>query len=101
MEKGKPVVLSVVTGETDLMFRNIAPARQRDDEREAFFAFSPDVPTMAESGEPGFETLTHYGVLASGTPREIVSRLNAVLVSGLQSGDTRKRLQAICFLDLT
>ena len=40
----------------------------------------PDVPTFAESGMPGFESVLHYGLLApAGTPRPIVDRLNAEL----------------------
>src|SRR5436305_7578833 len=38
----------------------------------------PEVPTLAESGLPGFETGSWQGVVApQGTPREIVARLNA------------------------
>ena len=40
----------------------------------------PDVPTFAESGMPGFESVLHYGLLApAGTPRPIIDRLNAEL----------------------
>src|SRR5258706_2626520 len=42
----------------------------------------PDLPTIAESGLPGYEASSWYGVLApAGTPREIVARLNAELES--------------------
>ena len=40
----------------------------------------PDVPTLAESGLPGFDATLNYGLLApAGTPRPIVKRLNKVL----------------------
>ena len=38
----------------------------------------PDVPTVAESGVPGYEASTYLGVLApAGTPRDIVMKINA------------------------
>jgi tripartite-type tricarboxylate transporter receptor subunit TctC len=53
----------------------------------------PDVPTMAESGLPGFEAVLHYGLLApAGTPRPIVERLNRELRAALQSDEVLKRL---------
>ncbi|MBV8032102.1 MAG: tripartite tricarboxylate transporter substrate binding protein [Betaproteobacteria bacterium] len=42
------------------------------------FPGTPEVPTMIESGFPGFEVEAWYGLLATaGTPREVVERLNA------------------------
>jgi tripartite-type tricarboxylate transporter receptor subunit TctC len=53
----------------------------------------PDVPTVAESGLPGFEVSVWFAVLApAATPREIVERLNGILVKALQSPDVRERL---------
>jgi tripartite-type tricarboxylate transporter receptor subunit TctC len=54
---------------------------------------APEIPTVAESGLPGFEVSVWFGVLApAGTPREIVGRLNAILVKALHSADVRERL---------
>jgi tripartite-type tricarboxylate transporter receptor subunit TctC len=56
---------------------------------------TPDIPTVAESGLPGFEVSVWFGVLATaGTPRDIVERLNRVLVKALQSADVRERLSS-------
>ncbi len=53
----------------------------------------PALPTIAESGLPGFEVSVWFGVLApAGTPRDIVSRLNAVVVKALAAPDVRQRL---------
>src|SRR5262249_16102413 len=53
----------------------------------------PDVPTVAESGLPGFEAVLHYGLLApAGTPRPIIDRLNAVLQDALQMDDVLERI---------
>jgi tripartite-type tricarboxylate transporter receptor subunit TctC len=55
----------------------------------------PDVPTIAQSGVPGFSAVIHYGLLApAGTPRDIIDRLNAALVAALSANDVRARLAA-------
>jgi tripartite-type tricarboxylate transporter receptor subunit TctC len=55
----------------------------------------PDLPTIAESGLPGYEASSWYGVLApAGTPREIVARLNAELVKALEQPEVRTSLLA-------
>ena len=54
---------------------------------------APEIPTVAESGLPGFEVSVWFAVLApAGTPREITDRLNRTLVKALQAQDTRERL---------
>jgi tripartite-type tricarboxylate transporter receptor subunit TctC len=53
----------------------------------------PDLPTVAESGLPGFEAVLHYGIIApAGTPRPIVDRLNAALREALASPEVSNRL---------
>lgn len=53
----------------------------------------PDVPTVAESGLPGYEAAIWYGVLApAGTPRDIITRLNAELHKALAAPDLRAKL---------
>lgn len=48
----------------------------------------PDVPTVAESGYPGFEALSWQGFFApAGTPKEIVAKLNAELIKALNAPD--------------
>jgi tripartite-type tricarboxylate transporter receptor subunit TctC len=55
----------------------------------------PDVPTIAESGVPGFDATQWYGVVApAGTPREIVARLNAEINRVMQSKELKERLLA-------
>jgi len=55
----------------------------------------PDVPTLAEAGVPGYESVQWYGVLApAGTPRDIVARLHTEIAKSLRSGDVRERLAA-------
>jgi tripartite-type tricarboxylate transporter receptor subunit TctC len=53
----------------------------------------PSLPTLAESGLPGFDATLTYGLLApAGTPRAIVERLNKELRGALASEDVRKRI---------
>jgi tripartite-type tricarboxylate transporter receptor subunit TctC len=53
----------------------------------------PEVPTIAESGLPGFEAVLRYGLVApAGTPREVIAVLNKQLNIALASDDVRKRL---------
>jgi tripartite-type tricarboxylate transporter receptor subunit TctC len=55
----------------------------------------PNLPTVAESGYPGFETATWYGILMpKGTPQPIVSRVSAEIVKVLESADVRERMAA-------
>ena len=50
----------------------------------------PNVPTVAESGYPGFEALSWQGLFApAGTPREVIERLNAETQKALASPDIR------------
>jgi len=54
----------------------------------------PDVPTMIESGYPGFIADTFFGLLApAGTPAEIVSKLTSASLAFLSQPDTVARLQ--------
>jgi tripartite-type tricarboxylate transporter receptor subunit TctC len=59
------------------------------------FSLLPDVPTAAESGMPGFESVLHYGVLApAGTPKPIVDRLNKELRVLVEAEAVKQRIQA-------
>jgi tripartite-type tricarboxylate transporter receptor subunit TctC len=53
----------------------------------------PDVPTVAESGFPGYEALNWYAYLVpAATPRPIVDRLNAEIIAALKAPDVREQL---------
>jgi tripartite-type tricarboxylate transporter receptor subunit TctC len=56
----------------------------------------PDVPTVAESGFPGYDVTSWYGVLApAGTPTEIVDRLHVEIARMLQVPAVRDRIIAL------
>jgi tripartite-type tricarboxylate transporter receptor subunit TctC len=53
----------------------------------------PDLPTLAESGLPGFDATLNYGLLApAGTPRAIVDRLSRELRAALANEEVQKRI---------
>jgi tripartite-type tricarboxylate transporter receptor subunit TctC len=55
----------------------------------------PEIPTVAESGYPGFETATWYGILVpKGTPQPIVTRLATEITKVLEAQDVRERMAA-------
>ena len=55
----------------------------------------PDLPTVSESGLPGFENITwHSIVVPAGTPKPIVTRLNTELVKILKLPDVKDRLES-------
>ena len=82
-----PAVTATVQGETQMMFAVMQPLQPQIQAGRlralavttaARFPLLPDLPTIAESGYPGFEALAWNGVLVpAGTPKPIVTRLNA------------------------
>jgi tripartite-type tricarboxylate transporter receptor subunit TctC len=102
-----PAVTATMSGEVSLIFGNIAQsARLVEAGRLRAIAVSgarrspalPKVPTVSESGLPGFEAGSWYGLLApAATPRPIVERLNREIRRVLQLPDIRERLVAEAF----
>ncbi|MBI5716916.1 MAG: tripartite tricarboxylate transporter substrate binding protein [Burkholderiales bacterium] len=53
----------------------------------------PDLPTLAESGVPGYEVMNWYGLVApANTPPDVVQRLNQALVKVMGTAEVRQRL---------
>ena len=53
----------------------------------------PDVPTISESGLPGFDASLYYGLVApAGTPRPVIDKLNRELRAALASNEVKKQL---------
>jgi tripartite-type tricarboxylate transporter receptor subunit TctC len=97
-----PAQLGLLAGQTDFMFDNLASAlpQVKAGKLRAFAVTTvhrspsmPELPTMAESGLPGFDVSTWFGVFApAGTPPAIVERLNTAFTTALQSPEMRERL---------
>ncbi|MCC6472142.1 MAG: tripartite tricarboxylate transporter substrate binding protein [Burkholderiales bacterium] len=59
-------------------------------------SLAPQVPSMTESGFPGFESFSWYGVVApAGTPRPIINTLNAEIRKALTTAEVRGRLSQL------
>ena len=59
------------------------------------FSLLPDVPTVAESGLPGFDAVLHYGLLApKGTPAPVLERLNHELRALITTDEVKQRIAA-------
>jgi len=97
-----PALLDVIAGQAQLYFTSPVSAqpyvqsgrvRQIAVTSAKRFPPLPDVPAVAESGFPGFDISSWWGLLGpAGLPREIVSRLNTETVKAIDSGDTKERL---------
>ena len=58
-------------------------------------SLAPELPTIAES-LPGFEVIGWYGLLApTGTPADVVARLNAAVIAALKNPELRERFVAL------
>jgi tripartite-type tricarboxylate transporter receptor subunit TctC len=56
---------------------------------------APEIPTVAETGVPGFDAVGWFGVVApAGTPAPVIARLNAEIVEGMKVQEIRERLLA-------
>jgi len=59
-------------------------------------AQTPDVPTVAESGIPGYDFVAEIGMLApAGTPREVVNRLAGEIAKVVKQPDVVQRFTAL------
>ena len=100
-----PALVDLLAGQVQMMFSNPAAsaAHVRSGKLRALAATSekrlpdfPELPTMAESGLPGYEASTWWGILAPrSTPSPIVTRLNEVIANAITAGDVRSRIAAL------
>lgn len=98
-----PATTDLLSGQVQLMFDNLASAlpNVKAGKLRALAVTTlkrspavPDLPTIAESGLPGFDLTTWFGLFVpAGTPPEIVAKLNAEVVRALNAKDMRERLE--------
>lgn len=97
-----PALSDLLSGQVQVMFSSVVaivphikagtlrPLAVSSRER---LSLLPDLPTVAESGVPGYQSSSWYGILApAGTPPAIVGRLNAALVKVVAQPDVREAL---------
>ena len=100
-----PAVLDLLAGRVQLMFDNLASALPNiragkvralavtTRERTSFLA---DIPTLHESGLPGFDLTTWWGVMAPArTPPEVVQRLSREILVAMAQPDVKQKLRAM------
>ena len=98
---GGPLAIALLSGEVSLMLGEPASVVQqvKAGKLRAIAVTSakralamPELPTVAESGVPGYEYSTWYGLLSpAGVPRAIVNRLNKETVAALNDPEIRQR----------
>jgi len=101
---GAPAVVDMLAGQTSLMFGSMPTVIQfaRNGKLRAIAVTgakrapaTPDIPTVAESGVPGYEVTAWYGVSAPAkTPPAIVDRLNSEMLRALKLPDVREQLKS-------
>ncbi len=100
-----PAAIDVIAGFVPIMFdnlvsglphvrsRKVRPLGVTSIERSSVV---PEIPTIAESGLPGYQAVTWIAVFApAGTPRDIVTRLNTEIVAILATQEVRDRFTAM------
>jgi tripartite-type tricarboxylate transporter receptor subunit TctC len=97
-----PAVTDLIAGQTNMMFDNI-PSSLPHIKAGKLRAIAttgakrdpalPDVPTIAESGVPGYESGVWFGLMApAGTPHEVIAKLNDAAVKATQDPNFVKRM---------
>ncbi|QBY55331.1 tripartite tricarboxylate transporter substrate binding protein (plasmid) [Cupriavidus oxalaticus] len=98
-----PAVLALLGGEIDVLFDNLPNVMNQI--RAGKFkpvavtglqqsTLLPDVPTVAESGVPGYEVNVWFGIQApAGTPKEVVQKLNQEIAKALADPEIMKRFR--------
>jgi len=100
-----PALTDVVSGQIDMMLADLAVIKPHADAGKLRVigvtgskrsTAAKEVPTIAESGLPGYELSPWFGVVApAGVPKEIVTRLNSAIGASLKSADMLQRLGAL------
>jgi len=103
-----PTLTGLIAGDVQFVFLDAPPIipHLRSGKLKALavtsherFAAVPDLPTVGESGLPGYEVVFWTGLFApAGTPREIIARLQQETVRVLQLPATRERLASLAIV---
>lgn len=97
-----PAITDLLGGQTNMMFDNLPSAMPhvKSGKLRALAVTSvsrspalPDTPTIAESGIPGYEASSWFGVLApAGTPKDVIAKIHADIVKALNTPEIKERL---------
>ena len=102
---GAQALSDLASGRVDIMFDNVNGVQQFITNKTLKplavtsaqrLSQYPDVPTLAESGFPGFEAVAWGGVIApAGTPKPIIAKMNAAIAQALKNPDVVKVNEAM------
>src|SRR5687767_169734 len=86
-----PALTDVIAGQISLMVSS--PISSQPHMQAGRLAAMPEVPTVIESGWPGFESTSWFGILApAGTPPAIVARLHKEIIGQLRRSEVREQI---------
>lgn len=102
---GAPAVTGVMSGETQMIFADLATANagMQSGKLRTLAVTTlkrvprlPDVPTINESGVPGYDVATWIGAFApAGTPKAVVDKIEAGIKEALAAPEVRAKLEAL------
>jgi len=102
---GAPAVTGVMSGDTQLIFADLATANagMQSGKLRTLAVTTlkraprlPDVPTIDESGVPGYDVATWIGAFApAGTPKSIVGKIEADIKQALAAPEVKAKLEAL------
>ena len=105
---GGPLLNAILANEIPMIFINqdaalpfvaagkLRPIAVSSLQRNALY---PNVPTVAESGYPGFQALSWAGISApKGTPKPILDKLEAAMILALQTPEVKQRIESVGFV---
>jgi tripartite-type tricarboxylate transporter receptor subunit TctC len=100
-----PALADVIAGQIDMMFADLGLVENHAKAGKLRVlgvsttkrsATAPHVPTIAESGLPGYEVNAWFALVGpAGIPRDVVVRLNSIVAAALKSPDVLQRFQAL------
>ena len=99
-----PAMVALISGEIELALTSVASTLPhiRSGKLRVLavtsakrFPSAPELPTVSESGVPGYDATSWYGLMApAGTPRDIITRLNAEAVKIMRHPEMREKFIA-------
>jgi tripartite-type tricarboxylate transporter receptor subunit TctC len=97
-----PGLIDLISGQLQLMFANLTAGlpHMRSNRVRALAvtgpartSLLPDLPTVAESGLPGYAVTSYFGILVpTGTPAAIIAKLNAEIIRAVRAADVQATL---------
>jgi tripartite-type tricarboxylate transporter receptor subunit TctC len=102
---GAPAVNAVLAGHVQTVMANVNEIQAHADAGKLRFlavtspqrlAALPQVPTVAESGVPGYEASAWFGLCApAGTPKDVIAKIARVATNAVNDAEVRKRLVTV------